>query len=318
MTNMQIYPKLKNKLILACIFSFVYLLICIFVYSPPVHAQAVSLAISPPVLEVMVAPGKEIDYDFVISNLETGVVLTPQLVTFIPSGENGETDESTMPPPSFVSVASQPIPLQSGASVPVTLKISPPADALERDYYLRLAFATLNNPDISLQNGSTANVRIASNILLTVSKNGIPGKNAKIVQFSGPVLTDSFFNLIYKIKIQNTGPTYFKPIGKITVSRSLGSDLTLDLAPQNVLSGSVRQISCINGETLVNCILPGFFHIGIFKASLDFNLDESAQHYQAGVTTIALPFSLIIGLVGLYLIYRSGKQIIKLKIRKKE
>jgi len=275
-----------------------------FFFAPKVaFAQGVSLSVTPPILEVMVAPGKEASYDFIISSIDTAVIVSPQIVEFFPVGIEGESEESASPAPSFVSYNVSPIALGPGASSRLKVKFAPPEDAEEADYYLRLFFQTQELPTIG-GSASFATVKIAANILLTVSKDGLPNKLASISKFSSPRIVDSFFPIIYEVEIQNAGRTFFKPIGKIGVTSTFQKDVSLDLAPQNILAFSSRKIPCIEAEDLVDCRLPGVFHIGAYEATLEFNADDTGKLYSQSVKTFAFPFSLLAVPLIFFFVYR--------------
>ncbi len=62
---------------------------CYLLLAIPSFAQSLSLSISPPLLEVVIKPGKSILVAYNIQNSGDPVVLTPKVVSFEPADERG-------------------------------------------------------------------------------------------------------------------------------------------------------------------------------------------------------------------------------------
>ena len=303
------------------LFTVYCLLFIAFLFTPfTISAQELSLSISPPLLEVMVQPGKEVSFPFVVSNQGVDTLVAVEVKPFIPADEFGQvqilptTDNRLVDASSWLEITKpkisigQTFALKAAASQEIVIKFAPPPQAPEGDYYLSLLLESQNPPRLGL-NDSQSRLRIGANILLTVSKSGQPLKKAEIVEFSAPKLVDSLFPLKYQIRIKNTGAAFFKPIGQIMIDPTLGQTQTLKLAPQNILVSSTRQVNCLEEEVLVECRLPGKIHLGLYQATLEFNLDDTGQLYQAKTQTLALPFSLIFALALFIFILRLVKNI---------
>ncbi|MBL7036769.1 hypothetical protein ISR94_02915 [Candidatus Microgenomates bacterium] len=283
--------KKKTKTISATLLFLVSLLI----FSKPAFAQdAISLSISPPIFEIMIMPGKEYKTEFNISNQSGSTILTPKIVVFTPKDEFGNVTLTSIPAPQWVKYNPNSFSLDSGNSKSFSVLFSPPKDTAEIDYYLSLVFETDSPTDLLVDNSSLYTAKIASNILLSVNLDGNPIKSAEIVQFNAPIIADSFFGkLNYSIVLKNTGNSFWKPIGKIL----LGENGALNLAPQNVISGYTRNITCINNENLIPCTLDKKPFLGKVDAVLEFSIDEDPQIYNQKTTTFVFPFSLTIVLV---------------------
>jgi hypothetical protein len=278
-----------------------------------VSAQELSLSISPPILEVMVQPGKEVSYPFIISNQGVDTLAKIKVLSFTPTDEFGNVQvlEKSLDWIKIVKpniTFDQSFWLKSKKTQEIVLKIAPPADTPEKDYYLTFLLESQTPARIGI-NDSQSKIRIGSNILLTISKDGRPYKKAKVVEFWAPKLVDSLLGITYKVRIKNIGAAFFKPIGKIIIEPTLGKTQTLKLAPQNILASSTRQISCLENETLTTCRLPTKIHLGFYQATLEFNLDDSGTLYHAKTQTLALPFSLIFGLLIFYLCFKLIKDL---------
>lgn len=287
--------KIKLFLIVLVLFS----VFCFRFVKTSLAQNAISLAISPPIFEIMIKPGKEYKTDFTISNQGGSTRLTPKIVVFTPSDELGNVNLTNIPAPDWVKYHPQPIILESGASSNFSVLFSPPPDSLEIDHYLSLVFESDLPSDLLVENSSLYTAKIASNILLTVSKDGNPKKSAEIKSFTAPSVIDSFFgNLEYEVVLRNNGNSYWKPIGKIIINEKE----ILNLAPQNIISGHSRNITCIDGENLVPCEPEKKPFLGSVSAKLEFNIDENPLNYKQEISTFVFPFSL----VGLILLFLSG------------
>jgi hypothetical protein len=279
------------------------------------RAQDISLSISPPIFELMIQPGKEYSFVYTLSNNGMETPLKIKIVPFSPDDEYGNIKFENISIYSDIDLESwfkiggtpldenQKLFLPRGASQQVVLTISPPAYAPEGDYYLTILFETDSSAFIGGQ-GALSNAQIGSNILLTVSKDGNPKKNAEVVVFSAPKIIDSLAQLSYIVKVKNTGSAFFKPIGKINISSLFGNDDSLTLAPQNILSSSTREIPCTKDEQLIRCTLSKRILFGIYNAKLNFTLDESDQIYNAQAITIAFPFSITAAFIIIFIIFK--------------
>ena len=269
----------------------------------PAYAQDISLSITPPLLELMIQPGKETSQRYILTNNGAETPLKIKIVPFSPADEYGNVKLEDISLYTAINISNwfkiggrpvnenQKLFLPRGGNQDIILNISPPEHAPEGDYYLTLLFET-NSSALLGGHGATSNAQIGSNILLTVSKSGNPTKSAEIVKFQAPKLVDSLGKINYSIKIKNTGNAFFKPTGSIDVSSLFGSNETLNLAPQNILASSIREIPCTKDEQLVKCTLSKNIHIGIYNARLKFSLDDGKDFYEAQAITIAFPFSI--------------------------
>ena len=294
-------------------------------------AQTISLSITPPIVELTIQPGKAYTKAYLLTNNgDKDEDIAISLVPFIPEDEYGNVSlqkteidavakqfESwfDIQKPGSINFGDK-FTLPAGKSQEIALTISPPTDADEFDYYFTLLFVT-EPQNITGLTQTQSNVVIGSNILLTVSVDGNPARKASIAEFSAPVLIDSLLgNLMYTLRIKNEGTAYFKPFGKIYIERKPGKkEITLDMAPQNVLARSTRQIFCLDGEDLIECKLDKPV-IGIFKATAQFSPDETGQVIKHENTVYAFPFSIIIAIIVAIITVRMIKKRSKNKAKK--
>lgn len=277
------------------IFSFIlFVYIC---YPNLIKAQNIDLSISPPLVEVMIQPGKEVKHSFTITNNGSPSAITPKLFYFDPQGDTGRVEITNRPAPDWIIFNSSPFALDTASTKSVELTFSPPSDASETDHLLSLVFETTETADITDRNVSAYKTQIASNILITISKDGLPKKSASIVSFWAPKIIDSTFGSIeYKLLLENNGNFIWKPEGKIIINQKN----QLQLAPQNIASGHKRAINCLQAEEVVVCKQEKPF-IGINRAVLSFSPQGNQTVYNAQTTTLAFPFT-IVGVLTLLLL----------------
>jgi len=262
--------KLKSFKILAVTFSF-----SLLVFSFPVRAQQISLSISPPLLEVMIQPGKTITQSYKIgNNSNTDLYVRAIVVPFEPADTQGKVGiRYQVSGIRYFTLTNSDIQLGQTFRLPansqkqLVLKIAVPKDELEADQYF--TFLVEQSPEIEFlgPQGGQNLIKIGSNILLTVSRLGNPKKQGVIAKFLPyPKIADLFDKVKFKVLIQNTGDAYFKPIGQIDIYNQITKKKMtgLKLRPDNILVDSAREI-----------MVPAFssWLPGRYKAVLSFTPD---------------------------------------------
>ena len=274
-------------------------------------AQSLSLSITPPLTELTIQPGRQYVQNYQLTNNgETDEIVLVHLVPFIPADNFGNAElllddletnyqlfsswfRLNQPNINFGEVFT----LEHGKSQHLALVVNPPVDAVETDYYFTLLFITQPNESTGItETQSTAT--IGTNILLTISEDGVADSKAAIQKFSAPVIVDSLIgDLIYTLVIKNYGSSFFKPTGKINIIMKPGSNSTdLTIAPQNILAKSTRQIHCLEGEKLIECKIDKPI-IGLLKTTAEFNTDNEGVLIKESTTTLVFPFSIIFSII---------------------
>ena len=272
-----------------------------------IFAQELSLSISPPIVEVMIMPGKQTEQTFSIINEGMDGYASVKVVPFVPSDEEGNINVIDNPNISdlakyenWFTLTSPSLKfgdkffLRQGEKKNIKLRISPPADAQERDYYFTLLYEVNNQ-------GTT--LKIGANLLISVSKDGKPYKKARVVEFSAPRLIDSLAKLSYTLRIENTGQYFFKPTGTISIEPLFGKKEKIKIAPVNIISSTTRNVPCIKEEELIQCTYDKRVLLGFYKATASFTTDAEGKEYVAQTTTIALPFTIVFAITSLFLAY---------------
>ncbi len=321
MTKDNLNNNLKRELlkIIIFVFSFLYSFLLLgFLNLNRVQAQSLEIGLYPPLLEVMIKPGKSITQVYkIINNSDVDLILKSKIVAFQAADEFGSIQllenqfqflglEWFSFQNADLNLGDQFV-LKARADQQVVLKIKVPEDAPENDYYLTLLFENQLEPLLGLS-ASQAQIKIGANILLTVSDSGEPLKKAGIEEFSldnalfkigSYSFIDSFSQPRFILKVKNLGKTLFKPMGTITISGWTKQKYLLDLLPENIITQSSRQLRCFStaNNQPISCVLTPNWQtkllIGNYQAQVDFGLDKISSDYQTKTQFIALPFSIL-------------------------
>lgn len=304
------------KIIKTILIWYTFLLL-IFVFSLTVKAQELSLSVIPPLVEVMIKPGKTITQNYQIVNGGNDGLYSVHIYPFLPNGQNGQIDINekadidnhplysgwfTLLQPTIKFGEKFNVP--AGSTTTIAIKLNIPHEATQKDYYFVVIFQSENEIGLG-QSVSQTQGRIGSNLLVSVSEDGEPFKVADIKEFTAPFIVDSLGKIDYSVVLKNVGRTFFKPTGVININNFLSKkETTLQIAPQNVLAFSERKISCLKEESLIDCQYDSPVLLGLYRAKLTFTLDGGDKVYEAEVKTIAFPFSLIAVILIIFIIYR--------------
>lgn len=275
-------------------FIIVLLLTTIFLLIVPeaVHGQTLSLSLWPPLLEVMMQPGRTITQVYKLTNnSDHDLKIVPRIYPFEPSGTAGQINIKFLASlPNFISFDSgekfgQPFPLFVGQTKEMVLKISLPNENPEKDYYCTLLFSsaeeTLKGKDVQDKSQTGSITQIGSNILITVSKLGKPVLSGKITEFSSPMIVDSFSPVPFNVVLENWGNTLWKPFGRIVITGIFKQREDLKLLEQNILANSSRQLAI----PLFRPKIP----LGPYKTLLEFTLNEDGPKLFTEITFWYLP-----------------------------
>ena len=325
--------KIKLKILFASsIFFLPYLL-----FSNKIGAQSLGLSLYPPLLEVMIKPGKTITQVYQLNNQgENDLVITSKILVFEPADELGnvriKTDASLAMSDWFsfqntdLNLGDNFV-LKIGQEQQVVLKIKVPENALEDDYYLTLLFESL--PELTLNQGNTQNkIQIGANLLLTISTTGEPPRKAEIAEFKiknawfkigSWQFIDSFVNPLIILRVKNIGRSLFKPMGTINVSGWTGGKYLLELLPENILTNSLRQSQCFSTDQnqpspcQLETNWKNKFLIGPYQVKVTFGLDKISEDYQQTLHFFAFPFTLIVTLLFIILVFYLIKKYSRFK-----
>jgi len=282
------------------------------------NAQTFSLSIWPPLLEVMVQPGRFVTQVYKINNTGDRQTLVAKVLPFEPSDTFGNINILNIPNvlnPLFFSLDNPdiklgiPFSLSPGEEKDLILKISVPKNAPEKDFYASFVLETAPETKRGLSQTLTA-AKIAGNLLITVSTNGQPPKKGRILEFSAPKIIDSFDPVNFVLEIENIGPAFFKPFGEIKIEGIFNQTGKIKILPENILAGFSRKMHL---EPWKNK-----FILGPFRAKVEFTIDppeagqaEEGEKLSAQTTFLALPYKAILALIIIILILTTFKNLPK-------
>ena len=276
-----------------------------------INAQTFSLSIWPPLLEVMIQPGRDVTQVYKIANLADEQTLVAKVLPFEPSDSEGNINLLNIPSllnPLIFSFENseiklgKPFLLKPGENKDLVLKISVPKRTPEKDYYASLVFENSPEGKIGLSQSQTA-AKIAGNILITVSIDGQPPKKGRILEFSAPKIIDSFDPVNFVLEIENVGPAFFKPFGEIKIEGVFNQTGKIKILPENILAGFSRKMHL---EPWKNK-----FILGPFRARVEFTIDEEGEKLSAQTNFLALPHKAILALIIIILILITFKNLPK-------
>lgn len=299
--------QISNYKLFFCLF--VCSLICLFPH--PALAQTYSFAVWPPLLEVVIQPGKSITQVYQLINSGDDQTIGVRVSYFEPSDSKGNINLIPAPqllkPLGFsldgtdISVPKSFF-LKTGETKNLLLKISIPPRCPERDFYASLVFETIPEVRTGLSQAQTI-AKIATNILITVSVSETPVKKARIVEFSAPKIVDSFDPVPFTLKVENIGAAYLKPFGNVTIQGIFNQKGQIQILPENILPQYSRDLKIPSWKNK--------FIVGPFKAEVAFTLDEEGEKISEELTFLALPYKLILSLIVISLILLSFSNLPK-------
>lgn len=233
---------------------FLILLVCLM-FPAHVHAEPVELAISPPVVEILIAPNKKVSQTFNVTSRGEGISIVPEIHVVSPSDANGHVtvDPSPFVPSSVPFTISspnypfgQPIKV-SGSTLPITLTFEAASVDIAQDIYLALVVRGVG--DNVLKSASSTTPAISSLILVTINPSGVTPINIEIKDFAPSFFHDSWLPLTISPILENKVPIMIRPEGKYEVISPAGKVIySLPLYPNLILGNSGRAIKGRSGD----------------------------------------------------------------------
>lgn len=314
---------MEKKLIL--IIAFIFCVTGYMLQVTSANAQQVSLSLSPPLMEVLIKPGKSIMLAYRLKNSGDPVIVKTKVLPLEPRGNDGgiEIKQEFSGPIRFSLTNAnleieQPFFLKTKDSQQLLLDIRVPEGAPEGDYYYTFLAETQPAPGLEGATGSQAKAAIGSNLLITVTKTASVEIKSKIAIFD--VLPRIKFKILDRtvniadsndkipviLIVDNNGKNLIKPEGKILLRGNFGERADFDIVPQNILSQSQRlTVATPSAEMEAkkpnSLVLSGFF-IGSYKLSTSLTFGEGSSNLFASVSFIALPFRFIFGIIVAFIV----------------
>lgn len=282
----------------------------------PAFAQSLGLSLSPPLLEIVIKPGKTASQIFSLKNLsENSKTVVARVIPFVPQGNLGLPLLKPNLHPDWLDYLSlnvnnhsqgEVIVLAPGEIVPVILKLAVPANAPQTDHYATLLITTnpqTQNSKIQIPSPSI-NTSLGANILISISDNNAPSTIVKIDNFVplekdylfryGDIfVADNFQPIHFTATAVNIGKYKTRTSGLIQVIKNKNVVSLQSLLPLNLLASSERQLQgSPSGEIVFQ---PTLTDIGSHQVLLDIRSENSSSHSE--LTVVLVPIRALTGLV---------------------
>lgn len=230
------------------------LLVCCYVslfIATPIHAQSATLSISPPVVEILLAPNKQVKQTFTIHVEGEDVAVIPTLHRVKPSDNQGHSDIEPTPlsPSSIPLTVTSSLPLGLPHNLPpgnpdiaITLTLEAATLDIAEDVYLALVVQIVpQNTDFSTLSPTLPG--ISSLILTTINPTGVMPIDLEIQHFDLPYFHDTWLPFTVTPELKNSVDQMIHPEGKYEIITPTGKVIfSRDLYPSLVLGNSSREI----------------------------------------------------------------------------
>ena len=302
-------------------------LILIFLLSRNyVRAQHWGLSLWPPLLEATIKPGKSFTQAYwLINPSPQDLYLTPVIVPFRPQGEQGQLRplslNSTSESQKFFRLTNsriqlgKPFKIAANSRQQLVLKVAPPADQPEGDYYYLFLFKQTRTGQFLSNSGGQSLIHLGSPILISLSQSDRPLQQGNISQFQAqPKWAKSGRQPIQlRLVVANVGPHFFKPQGKIEI-RYWGRWLKAEqqLRPDNVLTKSRRLIGCLKEDQAQPCQFRSWWP-GYYQAQVELHPDRQPDlKLKATTSFFILPLEPLVVLLAILLLIQLKSNLTKI------
>lgn len=214
---------------------------------PRAHAQSTTLKISPPVVEILIAPNKKATQTFHLKYLGDNILIIPELHLVSPDGTSGHSlvDPSPVNPSSIPLIVrmigrefGEPI-STTGDTLPLTLTFEAASTDIAKDVYLALVIRAISAD--SPLSASPTTPAISALILTTINPTGVMPINLEIKDFTPPFFHDSWGTFTINPIAKNNVPIMIRPEGKYEIISPSGKTvLSIPLYPNLILGNSSR------------------------------------------------------------------------------
>jgi len=215
---------------------------------PFAKAQSTTLSITPPVVEILIAPGKKLIQNFTFKVDGDNLAVIPEIHIAKPTDNHGHMTIDPMPyNPSTISLTisanhalGQVVSLKNN-ELNLGLTFDAATVDTAEDIYLALIFKVVST-DL-LESASSTLPAISSLILVTINPSGVTPIDLNIENFDLPLFHDSYLPLTIAPTLKNNVPIMLRPRGSFEVLNANGKTIhSLPLYPNLILGQSSRGI----------------------------------------------------------------------------
>lgn len=303
-------------------------------------AQAVSLGINPPIIQIDAIPPASIKTPITIENnseqtvrlkivLKAFTASTAQngMVNFLPDGSVSANPHIF----DYIQFADNKHNMDSISLAPkqkktIVMHIGIPESEPRDDYYFSVIFLSEEGEDKEQTSAKTP-IGIATNVLLSLGPKD--KASGQIAEFSAPFFIENG-PVPFTLRLKNTSNHYITPRGVIMIRNVFNQTIgRVDLLPVNVLSGTTRAIpdillspeqatkaaAFVRPQTRFEAaVWPETFLLGPYTAELTLVLSDQGPVFRRNVYFFAFPMWLLIGiaigiLIGISIYLRVKKKL---------
>jgi hypothetical protein len=217
------------------------ILLSLFLFAGAAHAET-GLNISPPTLELMLAPNKSVIQNITLTGVGQSSEYQVSLHRLIPVGEDGGStiDLTPIDPssiPYVITLDNQALPQTSplsfapGETKTVTLKINSASTDISSTDALAIGFTPVDSSSFAAQ------PIIALPLLLTLTPDGILDIDLELLGFELPIVVDSLQSFALAPKLKNNSAFMHRPKGQLSVGET-----SYTISPELILGDSTRRL----------------------------------------------------------------------------
>ncbi len=248
------------------------------------HAQSTTLSITPPVVEILIAPGKKVLQTFTFKAEGEDLMAIPEIHLGHPQGTRGHITIDQNPyKPSDISLSiasSHPLgeatPLKNG-ELTITLTFEAANVDVAEDIYLVLVIKTTSSQKIT--SSSLTLPGISALIFTTINPSGVTPIDLNLNDFDPPILHDSWNPITISPSLKNNVPIMLRPRGKYEVINPSGRTIfELPLYPNLILGESTRSIDAqLNDQPVTLSWQPTWKNIGPYRLRITITTEGGSK-----------------------------------------
>ncbi len=296
--------------------SITILCIALHAASSVVVAQSATLSISPPVVEILIAPNKTVSQTFKISTGESDVTLIPEIHLVRPSGDSGHVEID----PSPINESEIPLVITSNPPLNIpftakeqqfTLNLEAASSDIAQDVYLALVFRAVSSDH---QQNLDIGAAISALILTSINPSGIMTINLEIADFEPRLIHDAWIPLSLAPSLANKDSLMIRPEGTFEILAPSGKSVYKNkIHPNLILGSSSRKIEAsVDSKPTHLSWQPSWNDLGPHRLLLTINTQGGSKITEVERVIWILPIRLIIILCTiiflLFLLKLTGKK----------
>lgn len=278
------------------ILSIIILSISSFIlYLPHVHAESIGLSVSPPVLEILLAPNHKATHTLTLRNhSNSGLTYSLSFHPLLPTDDLGHATITLNPldinnSPLLPTIQNRTLDteyfLSAGQSINLTLQLESATLDQAKDFYLALAITA--HPGSSLPNNSLTTPILTVPIFVTMTPLSAIPTDVELSNFSIPHVHDSSKKIQITPQIKNKSPIMLRIKGSLTLSSP--SDKTLHEStfdPTLVLGKNSRSLPIFDFQ-------PSSFTIGPHTLKIIIQTEGGRTLLESEKVVFIAPFKMI-------------------------